>query len=164
MSTPADAPAGSRLKSTLVQSTAVVAALITASVLWLGRPAKAVEPPAGPATVKAYLIDDELTTPAATGEKDGWFGDLAMPCDFDSWYVEYAGKAICTTVDGPKGAVTITSSDGRTELSADAQQAISGWAAEPGGTQPPTRALLVLDGEPVGIVAVAGPGTVTPAT
>ncbi|GGN85033.1 hypothetical protein GCM10010112_64960 [Actinoplanes lobatus] len=138
--------------------------LVTAFVLWLGWPAQAAELPAGATDVQVYLIDDELTTPATPGEQDGWFGSFSMPCDFDSWYVESAGAAMCASLDGPKGTVTATREDERIILPAGTQKAITAWAADHGSSQPPTRALLVLDGEPVGVVAVAAAATAVPAS
>ncbi len=163
MSTPTDAPKKFRLSPVLTWGIVAVTVLMTAFVLWLGWPAQAAELPAGTSTVEVHLIDDELTTVAPTGQKSGWFGGLSMPCDFDSWYVESAGAAMCATLDERLGTVTVISTGERIELPADAQKAITGWAAEAGGTRPPTWALLVLDGEPVGIVAVATPGSAIPA-
>ncbi len=164
MSTPAEGtPTKSRISPILIWGTASVTVLITALVLWLGWPAQAAQLPEGTTEVQVYLIDDELTTPAAVGERDGWFGNLSMPCGTDAWYVQSAGKAMCATLDGPKGTVAVDTRSRRIELPADTQKAITRWAADAGGTPPPTRALLVRDGEPVGVVAVAGPGTATPA-
>ncbi|MEU8657220.1 hypothetical protein [Actinoplanes philippinensis] len=153
-----------RLSPILIWGITAVTVLTTAFVLWLGWPAKPAELPAGASEVEVHLIDDELTKSAPTGETDGWFGGLAVPCDFDSWYVESAGSAFCATLGERSGTVTVTRIGKRIELPADAQKAITAWAAGAGGTQPPTRALLVLTGEPVGIVAVAGPGVATPAS
>ncbi|WP_433825925.1 hypothetical protein ACQP2E_27925 [Actinoplanes sp. CA-015351] len=163
MSTPVDAPATFRLSPTLIWGTVAVTVLITACVLWLGWPAKAAGLPTGASEVEVHLIEDELTTTAPTGQKDGWFGGLSAPCDFDSWYVESAGSAICATLGERLGTITVTSSDKRIELPAEAQKSITAWAAETGGTKPPTRALLVRDGEPVGVVTVTSPGVATPA-
>ncbi|MEU4557513.1 hypothetical protein AB0F72_03945 [Actinoplanes sp. NPDC023936] len=162
MSTQADAPAKFRFSPTMIWGMTSVTVLITALVLWIGWPAQAAE--LSPGTAEVYLVDDELTTPAATGEKDGWFGALSTPCDFDSWYVESAGTAMCATLDGPKGTVTLGGANKRVELSAEGQKAVTGWVAEAGagGAKPPTRALLVRDGDPIGVVAVADPGTVVP--
>lgn len=151
-----------RLSPILIWGITAVTVLITAFVLWLGWPAEAAELPSGPGEVEIHFIDEELTTPAPTAAKDGWFGRLSTPCDFDSWYVESAGAAFCATLGERMGTVTVTSTGTRIELPAEAQKAITGWAAAAGGT-PPVRALLVLGGEPVGIVAVATPTVATPA-
>ncbi|MFI1993808.1 hypothetical protein [Actinoplanes sp. NPDC020271] len=163
MSTPTDAPRKSRLSPVLTWGIVAVTVLIMAFVLWLGWPAEAAELPAGTSTVEVHLIEDSITTAAPTGQRSGWFGRLSTPCDFDSWYVESAGTAMCATLDERLGTITVTTTDKRISLPADAQKAITAWAAEAGGPQPPTRALLVRDGEPVGIVAVATPGSATPA-
>ncbi|GIF11386.1 hypothetical protein [Actinoplanes teichomyceticus] len=153
-----------RLSPVLTWGIAAVTVLITAFVLWLGWPAEGAGLPAGASEVEVHFIDDELTTPAPTGEKDGWFGSLSTPCDFDSWYVESAGTAVCATLGERMGTVTVNRTGQRIELPADAQKAITAWAADAGGTRPPARALLVVDGEPVGIVAVAAPAVATPAS
>ncbi|MEU4419083.1 hypothetical protein AB0F81_00505 [Actinoplanes sp. NPDC024001] len=163
MSAPTAASAKFRLSPILTWGITAVTALITAFVLWLGWPAEAAELPTGTSEVEVHFIDDELTTPAATGEKDGWFGSLSAPCDFDSWYVESAGTAICATLGERMGTVTVTRTGQRIELPAEARKSITAWAADAGGTQPPARALLVRDGEPVGVVAVADPGVAVPA-
>src|SRR5690349_4452255 len=164
MSVQADIPAKSRFNPIVVWGAAAITVLITALVLWFGWPAEAAALPAGSSKVEIYFLDDELTTPAATGERDGWFGRFSMPCDADSWYVESAGTAMCATLDGPKGTVTVEAQGRRIELPADAQQALARWVTADGDTPRPTRALLVRDGEPVGVVALAGPGTATPAS
>ncbi|GAA2846051.1 hypothetical protein Acy02nite_47820 [Actinoplanes cyaneus] len=161
MSTPADAPAKFRLSPVLTWGIVAVTGLITAFVLWVGWPAEAAELPVGSSRVEVHFIEDDLTTPAAPGEKSGWFGGLSTPCDFDSWYVESAGSAMCVTIGERAGTVTVTRDGTGVALPADAQAAITAWAAAAGGTQPPKRALLMLGGEPVGIVAVAAPGTAT---
>ncbi|BBH67937.1 hypothetical protein ACTI_46220 [Actinoplanes sp. OR16] len=158
-----NAPATSRFSPVLIWGITAVTVLITAFVLWLGWPAEAAELPAGAGEVEVHFIDDELTTPAPTGETDGWFGGLSTPCDFDSWYVESAGTAFCATLGESRGTVTVNRAGNRIDLPAEAQKAITGWAADEGGTQPPARALLVLGGEPVGIVDLAGPAVATPA-
>jgi hypothetical protein len=163
MSTPADAPAKSRISPVLTWGIVAVTVLITAFVLWLGWPAEAAELPTGTSRVEVQFIDDDLTTAAPTGETSGWFGGLSTPCDFDSWYVESGGTASCVTLGERVGTITVTRDGNGIALPADAQQAITAWAAAADGTQPPKRALLVLDGEPVGIVAVAAPGAATPA-
>ncbi|WIM96396.1 hypothetical protein ACTOB_008588 [Actinoplanes oblitus] len=153
----------SRLSPILIWGITAVTGLVAAFVLWLGWPAGAAELPTGTSQVEVQFIEDELTTSAPTGQKDGWFGGLSSPCDFDSWYVEYAGKAECVTIGERAGTITVTSTGKRIELPADARKSITAWAvAEAAGTPPPARALLVRDGEPVGIVAVADPATATP--
>ncbi|BAL93171.1 hypothetical protein AMIS_79510 [Actinoplanes missouriensis 431] len=151
-----------RFSPTAIWGITSVGVLVTALVLWAGWPAQAAE--LTPGTAEVYLIDDELTTPAPTGEKSGWFGTLSTPCDFDSWYVESAGTAMCATLDGPKGTVTLGGAGKSIAVATEGQQAITGWVAEAGsgGAKAPTRALLVRDGDPIGVVAVAEPGTVVP--
>ncbi|WP_430781893.1 hypothetical protein [Actinoplanes sp. G11-F43] len=140
--------------------TAVIV-LVAGVVLWLGWPKKHTVLPSGASEVQVYLIADEpvLTTPAATGLEDRWFGRISFPCGTNARYVESAGTAMCAWLDGPYGKVTVTSGSGGIELGAAARRSITGWVAEAGGDPLPTRALLVHDGEPVGIVTVADPGT-----
>ncbi|WP_433834286.1 hypothetical protein ACQP2E_28035 [Actinoplanes sp. CA-015351] len=105
MNTHAATSAKFRLSPILIWGITAVTALITASVLWLGWPAEAAELPAGTSEVKVHFIEDELTTPAPTGQAAGWFGGLSAPCDFDSWYVEPAG---IVAVANPDVAVPAT--------------------------------------------------------
>ncbi|GAA1614562.1 hypothetical protein [Actinoplanes couchii] len=143
-----------------------VVVLIAAVVLWVGWPRTPVTLPAGDSRVDVYVIDDHeaLTYPAATGEKDGWFGRLSLPCGVTMWYVESAGTAMCATLGGPHGKITVTGTDGRLELPADSQAAVARWAAENSDSDPVTRVLLTQDGDPVAIVTVATPATAVPAT
>lgn len=163
MSASPETPARFRLSPTMTWGIVAVTVLVTAFVLWLGWPASAAGLPAGTSQVTVHLVDDDLTTPAPAGEKDGWFGSLSAPCDFDSWYVDSVGTALCATLGEAMGTIMVTRDDDRIVLPAEAQQKVTAWAAAAGGTRPPTRALLVRDGEPVGIVAVATPGIATAA-
>lgn len=138
-----------------------IAVLIAVFALWLAWPKKHTTLPSGASQAQVYFISDDtaLISAAATGEQDRWFGRLALPCGVTMWYVESAGTAMCATLGGPYGEVTVTSKSGRMELDAAAQQSIIRWATEEGGDPLPTRALLVYDGEPVGIVTLATPAT-----
>ncbi|GAA1596437.1 hypothetical protein [Actinoplanes couchii] len=139
-----------------------VLVLIAALTLWVGWPKSPAIVPDGASEVEVYLIDDDpaVTVPAATGARSGWFGRLSLPCGVTSWYIESAGAAVCAWLDGPKGNITVTGEDGRITVPADSQKALAGWAAEwADGPSPTKRALLLRDGDPVGIVVLATPAT-----
>ncbi|HWS38628.1 MAG TPA: hypothetical protein VN408_38570 [Actinoplanes sp.] len=162
--------ARSRTAPILLGSAAAMTVPIAAAALWFGWPQSPTSVPDGTSQVEVYTISDHpaLTTPSVIGAEDGWFGRFSFPCGVDAWHVESAGTAVCASLNGPLGTVTVTlRNDGKQiELPADSRQAVTGWItdADDSGSGPATRALLVRDGDPVGIVTVTAPATAVPAS
>ncbi|WP_430785341.1 hypothetical protein [Actinoplanes sp. G11-F43] len=148
----------------LIWTATSVTILIVAAVLWLGWPKSPTVLPDGASRVDVYVIDEspELTTPSVMGADSGWFDRYTFPCGVDAWHVESAGAAICATVGGPYGKVTVIAGDGgkRIDVPADRLTTLRDIAAENGGA---SRILLARDGEPVGIVTLTDPATAVPA-